>query len=263
MVEALLLAVTRVTTIANEQVLTNATGFFFERDARLFLVTNRHVVLDEASEHRPDALEIEMHVDPDNVAVTTGFGIPLHRDGRPVWRQATDDAGRIDVVAIELDRAALPATLLHHAFTPAHLLKDLDRVEVGTPVLIAGFPLGFHDTLHHLPVVRQAVIASSFGIRFQGEGYFLTDARMHRGTSGAPVVVRVPAAGSGRADLTWILLGIHAGRMDVANRDIAQDERLDLNFAWYADVLMTLTEEPPDGLRSASPRLRAEGGTRQ
>ena len=70
MVEALLLAVTRVTTIANEQVLTNATGFFFERGARLFLVTNRHVVLDEASEHRPDALEIEMHVDPENVAVT-------------------------------------------------------------------------------------------------------------------------------------------------------------------------------------------------
>jgi S1-C subfamily serine protease len=244
MVEALLLAVTRVATLADGKVLTNATGFFFERGARLFLVTNRHVVLDEASEHRPDALEIELHVDRENVAVTTGFAIPLYRDGVPVWRQAVDDAGSIDVAAIELDRAALPATLLHHAFTPEHLLKQLDRIEVGTPVLIAGFPLGFHDTLHHLPVVRQAVIASSFGIRFQGEGYFLTDARMHRGTSGAPVVVRVPVPGSGREDLTWMLLGIHAGRMDVANRDAEQDERLNLNFAWYADVLMTLTDAP-------------------
>lgn len=27
---------------------------------------------------------------------------------------------------------------------------------------------------------------SLFGLRFQGEGYFLTDARTHRGTSGAP-----------------------------------------------------------------------------
>ena len=145
-------------------------------------------------------------------------------------------------MAIELERAALPATLLHRAFTPALLLKQLDRVEVGTPVLIAGFPLGFHDTLHHLPVVRQAVIASSFGIRFQGEGYFLTDARMHRGTSGAPVVVRAPVPGSSREDLTFLLLGIHAGRMDV-DRDVEQDERLNLNYAWYADVLMTLTEE--------------------
>jgi len=244
MIEALLLAVTRVSTVADGKIISNATGFFFERDERLFLVTNRHVVLDESSDHRPDALEIELHVDRENVAVTTGFGIPLYADGVPVWRQAIDDAGTVDVVAIELDRAALPETLLHHAFTPAHLLKQLDRIEVGTPVLIAGFPLGFHDTLHHLPVVRQAVIASSFGIRFQGEGYFLTDARMHRGTSGAPVVVRVPVPGSGREDLTWILLGVHAGRMDVTNRDAEQDERLNLNFAWYADVLVTLTDEP-------------------
>jgi len=35
-----------------------------------------------------------------------------------------------------------------------------------------------------------AVIASSFGLRFQRQGYFLTDARKHRGTSGAPVVMR-------------------------------------------------------------------------
>lgn len=39
------------------------------------------------------------------------------------------------------------------------------------------------DTLHHMPVARRAALASSFGLRFQGEGYFLTDARSHRGTS--------------------------------------------------------------------------------
>jgi len=37
-------------------------------------------------------------------------------------------------------------------------------------LLVVGFPLGFHDEVHHLPVVRQAVIASSFGLRFQGMG---------------------------------------------------------------------------------------------
>jgi hypothetical protein len=29
----------------------------------------------------------------------------------------------------------------------------------------------------------------------------------------------------------------------VSNRDIDEDERLDLNCAWYADVLLTLTDE--------------------
>ena len=42
---------------------------------------------------------------------------------------------------------------------------------------------GFEGGGHHLPVARQAVLASSCGLRFQGQGYFLTDARTHRGTS--------------------------------------------------------------------------------
>jgi hypothetical protein len=124
--------------------------------------------------------------------MTTQFSIPLYRNQRSVWREGCDSTGPIDVVVLELERAALPTTLLFQTFTPAHLVEKLDQIEVGTSVLIVGFPLGFHDTLHRLPVARQAVIASAFGIRFQGNGYFLTDARMHRGTSGAPVVARVP-----------------------------------------------------------------------
>jgi Trypsin-like peptidase domain len=242
MIESLLLSVTRVSTLLGEQQLTNATGFFFERDGRLFLVTNRHVVLDEASDHRPDRLEIELHIDPENVAVTTGFSIPLYRGTLPLWREGIDPAGTVDVVALQLERAALPEKLLLQPFTSNHLIDQLDEIEVGTRVLIVGFPLGFHDTWHHLPVVRQAVIASAFGVRFQGQGYFLTDAQMHRGTSGAPVVARVTTQRSGRGDLPWMLLGVHAARMDVTNRDAEQDERLNLNCAWYADIIMTLTE---------------------
>lgn len=225
--------------------LSNSTGFFFERDGRLFLVTCRHVVLDEASGHRPDRLEIELHVDPGNVAKTTQFSIPLYRNGEPVWRQAADATGPVDVVAIALERHALPRTLLMRAFTPAHLLEQLDQIEVGTSVLIVGFPLGFHDTLHRLPVARQAIVASAFGLRFQGNGYFLTDARTHRGTSGAPVVARAPKRHATRQELAWMLLGVHATRMDVSDRDVAQDERLNLNCAWYADVLLNLTSPRP------------------
>jgi S1-C subfamily serine protease len=243
-VESLLLAVTRVSTLLGEKQLTNATGFFFARDDKIFLITNRHVVLDEASDHRPDWLKIELHVDPENVAVITQFAIPLYRGTEPVWRQGVDSAGTVDVIALQLERAALPNKLLLQPFTSKNLVEQLDEIEVGMRVLVVGFPLGFHDTLHHLPVVRQAVIASAFGIRFQGQGYFLTDAQMHRGTSGAPVVARVTTQQSGRGELPWILLGIHAARMDVTNRDAQQDERLNLNCAWYADVIMTLTEDP-------------------
>ncbi len=220
---------------------TNASGFFFERDERLFLVTSRHVVMDEGSGHLPDRLEIELHDDPENMAKSTVFSIPLYRHGEPVWRQGLDSAGAIDVAAIEIDRSALPETAVYRAFNPAHLLRAIEHIEIGSSLLILGFPLGFHDTLHHMPVVRRAVLASSFGLRFQGQGYFLTDARTHRGTSGAPVVMRASGGSLKQGDLPWRLLGIHSSRLDVGTRDLALDEALGLNCAWYADILLTLT----------------------
>ena len=243
MIESLLLTAIRVSTLQGAQLLTNATGFFFERDERLFLVTSRHVMIDEPSKHFPDCLEIELHVDADNMAKSTGFSIPLYRDGKSIWRQAVDTAGEIDVAVIEIERAALPETTVYSAFTPKHLLDPSGQIEVGTTLLVVGFPLGFHDTLHHMPVVRHAVIASSFGLRFQGEGYFLTDARTHRGISGAPVVMRLSENDPTLGDLPWILLGIHSTRLDVGTRDLELDEALGLNCSWYADVLLTLSED--------------------
>ena len=93
-----------------------------------------------------------------------------------------------------------------------------------------------------MPVVRHALVASSFGLRFQGQGYFLTDARTHRGTSGASVVMRASERKPMLGDLPWILLGVHSAVFDVGTRDLNIDEALGLNCAWYADILLTLTE---------------------
>ena len=195
MIESLLLTAARILTLGRQQRPTNASGFFFARDERLFLVTSRHVIFDESIRHFPERIEIELHVNAANMAESTGFSIPLYRDGEAVWHQGRDRAGKIDVAVIEIDRKALPATVVYRAFGPAHLLGPDDQVEVGSSLLVLGFPLGFHDTLHHVPVVRHGIVASSFGLRFQGEGYFLTDAHTHRGSSGAPVVMRVDRVG--------------------------------------------------------------------
>ena len=240
MIEPVLLTAARVCTFNGQQLLTNASGFYFARDERLFLVTSRHVMVDEPSQHFPDRIEIEVHTDLHNVAQTTGFSMPLYRDGQSLWRQGCDGAGEVDVAVLEIERAALPEGMVYHAFTPEHLLQPQTPVEVGTSLLVVGFPLGFHDTLHHIAVVRHAVVASSFGLRFQGQGYFLTDARTHRGTSGAPVVMRIP--NSETDELPWVLLGVHSARLDLGSRDIEVDEALGLNCTWYADILLTLTQ---------------------
>ena len=241
LIDSLLLTATLICTFEQQRWLSNASGFLFERDERLFLVTSRHVMMNEESRHFPDRLEIELHNDPVNMAKSTGFSVPLYRNGKPFWRQGLDSAGEIDIAAIEIDRSALPEPTVYHAFNPAHLLNALEHIEIGASLLIVGFPLGFHDALHHMPVVRQAVLASSYGLRFQGQGYFLTDARTHRGTSGAPVVMRARKSALKQDALPWRLLGVHSSRLDVGTRDLLLDEALGLNCAWYADILLTLT----------------------
>ncbi len=240
MIESLLLTAVRVSTFYGSQSLTAASGFFFRRGERLFLVTSRHVLLDEASGHRPDRVELVLHTDPVNLTRTTVWSMPLYAKGLSAWRQGKDSGGEIDVAVLEIEESRLPKGVVLHAFTPEHLEPDLEHVGIGTPLLIVGFPLGFYDTVHYLPVARQAIIASAFGVRFQEKGFFLTDARTHRGASGAPVVMRHSEGGQ---ELPWRLLGIHSARFDVSTRQEGEDESLGLNCAWYADVLGMLTEE--------------------
>ena len=238
MFEPLLLSVARVSTFAGGRALTAASGFFFQRDERLFLVTARHVLVDEPTGHHPDRVEITLHTDAVDLTRSAVVSVALYREQKSAWRQAKDSGGAIDVAALELDRGSLPADVVLQAFTMGHLQDASEEVGIGTPLLVVGFPLGFFDTLHNLPVARQAAVASAFGVRFQGQGCFLTDARMHRGASGAPVVRLQPA---GQTGLRWKLLGIHSARLDMRTRELGVDESLGLNCAWYADILRTLT----------------------
>lgn len=239
MIEALFLSTVRISTFVGQRGLSNATGFFYEANGTLQLITSRHVVLDEASDHRPDRIEIDLHTDRNDLGRFTGFSIPLYKNARNVWREARDADGLVDVAAIDIDQGALPATAQIAFFQPGHLPAPDAHVEIGQNLLAIGYPLGFQDTLHHLPLARHASLASPYGLRFGGRGYFLIDARTHRGLSGAPVVMRDRGAPSD-TNLPWRLLGIHSSRLEAFSRDPERDEVLGLNAVWYSDVLRTL-----------------------
>lgn len=244
--DAVLLTTTRISTFNGSNPLSGASGFFFRREGRLFLVTNRHVFVDEPSQHHPDRIEVELHTDASDLAQFATFSIPLYRDRTGLWRQASDAAGAVDVAVIEIEAGRLPASTVLHAFDPGHLDPLGEEVAVGDALTVIGFPLGFHDTVHHLAVARSASIASAYGVRFQRQGYFLTDARTHRGSSGAPVLRRRSPHVRDPGALPWQLLGVHSTRMDMRTRDLVEDESLGLNCVWYADVLMTLTAASPN-----------------
>ncbi|HVZ45100.1 MAG TPA: serine protease [Ramlibacter sp.] len=252
------MSTTRIATYRGRQSLTGATAFFFERDGRLYAVTSRHVLHDPASGHFPDRVELTLHLDERNLTRTALFSVPLYADERAVWRQGVDSQGEVDVAVIELHPDAIGGEAAIRPFRPEHLRIPESGVAAGEPLLVVGFPLGFYDTVHHLPVVRHAIVSSAFGVRFQGQGYFLTDGRLHRGSSGSPVLMRRPAD---TGAMPWVLLGVHSSRMDVGTRDQEQDESLGLNCAWYADMLMTLTaiDASPNPAASGPRQAKATG----
>lgn len=107
MIESLLLTTARVSTFFGTQGLTGASGFFFLRDERLYLVTNRHVLIDRPSGHLPDRIEIELHTDVDNLTRAAVLSVPLYRHAQALWHQGCDgdDARRCQWWGIALDAA--------------------------------------------------------------------------------------------------------------------------------------------------------------
>jgi len=77
MTESLFLTATQVSTFDGGRLLTRASGFFFAREDRLYLVTSRHVVYDEPSRHFPDRIEMIFHVDESNLTRVAGFSVLL------------------------------------------------------------------------------------------------------------------------------------------------------------------------------------------
>ncbi len=235
-----LVRVAKAFTLAGDAVLTNATGFFFDRDRYLFFITCRHVVLDEPSGHRPDRLRLLVHADENDLTVNGELTLDLYDgQGRPLWREHPALGDAVDVVAVPINDPTVIASWFVDAFTPGDLLAESRPIALGQQVLVIGFPLGFNDEHHNLPMIRNATIASVYPLPFKGQRYFVTDARLHRGSSGSPVIAKLVETGAEVP--TWKLLGVHAASLDVSNRDPAVDEPLGLNIAWYASLIAEMT----------------------
>ncbi|MCA9064219.1 MAG: trypsin-like peptidase domain-containing protein [Planctomycetaceae bacterium] len=257
----MLFRVAKVQTFANGRALTNATGLFYLHNHFLYLITSRHVVIDETCGHHPDLLQLSLHASKKNLQERDSISIPLYVRGVPQWYQHPRCGA--DMVAVAINDPNVLSRYCIDTFCSDDIVKQEQSLRLGQDVLIVGFPLGFHDRLHNLPIVRSATVASSFSHPFNGEPYFLTDARLHRGMSGSPVVVSLPgrAGVPGQREPAWQLLGVHSSSLDVSDRDPNQDERLALNTTWYASLIPQILPESPssgDADRLTSPPRTVE-----
>ncbi len=100
-IDAMLLRVAKVQTFASGRALTNATGFFYLHNDFLYLVTARHVVINEAFQHRPDRLQLSLHSSEEDLQKRDDISIPLYVRGVPQWYQ--HPRCRADVVAVAIN----------------------------------------------------------------------------------------------------------------------------------------------------------------
>lgn len=228
-----------------ERQLATATGFFYLHDDKLYFITNRHVIIQEESSYFPDGVQLKLHINPQDIRQNKVLKLPLYdHANKPLWLEHPVGAKEIDVVALPMDSELVKSRFFVRALSITDQIPENIEISIGEDVLVLGYPLGFHDTLHNLPIIRNATIASVYPVPFEGNPIILIDSRLHRGTSGSPVLTK-PTQMVRRADGSTslitkpvsFLLGVHSAAVDILGRDSEQDEPLGLNAVWFASLI--------------------------
>ena len=210
------------------------TGFFFEKAGKVFLITNRHVVIDEGKNFYPDKVVVNLNCDLADITKSREIPYDLYREDAPLWKELST---QIDLVALEIPR---PESVIFSTLNEQNFLPDDVQLGLGEQVLVVGYPKGFYDEVHNLPIVRNASIASAYGVPFKRNQFFLVDASLHPGTSGSPVFT-VPKnmetkKGGGftiGGAPKWYFLGINSGEFG----------GMQLNAIWYSELILDLLKK--------------------
>jgi hypothetical protein len=173
--------------------ISQGTGFFYgnirpdgKADA-IFLVTNYHVV----TGHPPlsnaprsgDRIRFALHQDPEALEQFREYELPLYDvHDEPIWA-SSDVYPNADVVLVPLPPRIVPL----YVFTEEHTRSDI-KIRPTSGATLLGYPYGFFDRLHLLPIWKTGHVATEPDVDFEGEPAFLVDVSVFPGMSGSPVL---------------------------------------------------------------------------
>jgi len=167
------------------------TGFFFFRDERLWLVTNKHVVEGVLS---------------GRFFVLKGEGqgekkYPLLGEFHEVSFSQSNFIGHpdpgVDVSVMNVSKIMSENGGIGGSAFWKHISEDLFPTEeqlekfIGPmeEIVFIGYPSGLWDTKNMLPIARKGMTATACYVDFDGEKKFLIDASVFPGSSGSPVFI--------------------------------------------------------------------------
>jgi trypsin-like peptidase len=235
----------------------HASGFFWESEGDIYLVTNWHNICvwdpiqnKSLSENgfTPTCIELTIELGQD-----VGRG-RTKRDARQVILELFDDSGqpkwfehpnlgsRVDVVALKIAKRG-DAQLINQ---PLNAYSDFVDyvVAVGDDAFVLGFPLGL-DGGPRLPIWKRASIATEPHYDLGGLPKLLIDTATRQGMSGAPVIairrgLTAPQNAKSLGDSIFgtveTFLGVYSGR--VGNDELGAQ----LGIVWKASVISEIID---------------------
>lgn len=233
------------------------TGFFYANmrpdgtAEAVFLVTNYHVVTGHApgspAPRSGDRIRFALHKDATNLEAVSDYELPLYdARGEPVW-VSSDMHPNADVVLVPLPARILPL----YVFTEEHTRGDI-KIRPTSGATLLGYPYGFFDRRHLLPIWKTGHVASEPDVDFEGQPTFLVDVSAFPGMSGSPVLAVATGIyesedGVMRSGRIRKLLGIFSSMpvvrrpvlsaSDSSQPPVTADTSLQLGYVWKAALI--------------------------
>jgi S1-C subfamily serine protease len=153
-VNPIFLTTTIIERISKERPKGVATGFFYESDNNLYIVTNKHVIYgkkfyEENSNPEIDQIKIILHTNKNDLRDNEEITIDLFNNEKKVWIEHDQKEYDVILIPIEVDRNK-------------YVLKSTNRSNIDSDniviafekIFVMGYPFGWHDKIHNLPIVR-------------------------------------------------------------------------------------------------------------
>ena len=242
------------------------TGFFYqqlsEKDPKknfqwlaiekLFLVTNRHVVLKKINgqEIIPHRLTFSLRRSEKNKILWEPITL-AQRD--IVERMRVHPNSDIDVCIIDvLDLVTNKIKDVKNISQWYGVSKDnfpgknkID-VDIASEAVVIGYPFGFYDEVNKFPIVKSGIVASRWELNFNGKPYFLIDAKLFPGSSGSIVISRPTNIVFDKGNLyknktkQFAFLGVYSGEpirrsnpVELGDITITKESGYNLGIVWY------------------------------
>ena len=233
----------RVKMLCNDHYISNATGFFFNSNNNLYVVSNWHV-FSGRNPNTGQALNQEGAI-PDIMEMAVWLKRKLGDwqlirmslndiNGEPVWLQHPKGQD-IDVAICRVNE--IPDEIDVHSLPRAGEILDM-AFEVAMDVFIVGFPLGLtHQNV--FPVWKKGSVATEPQLGIGDLPVFLVDSTTREGMSGSPVYLRTFGQclhENGDMNITngssSRFVGVYSGRYGADEESGAQ-----LGRVWNRDVI--------------------------